>query len=131
MDEINKNDDSQPSLMFTKNRPSESLKKMAKNEIYISNKRNQIEKFYYKRAHQLIYTLNYKEIFISGLGSCVNLAVKVALFIIDAIPSLSIDKIETDTITHVDDYRKEENGELIMRKQDRRSNIIRIKLIKK
>jgi hypothetical protein len=118
-------------LKLIKNKPTESLKKMAKNEIYISRKRQQIEKFYYKRAYNLIFSQNFKEIFICGLGSCVNLAVKVALFILEALPNLSIESIETDSIVHVDDYINEDNDELVLRKEDRKSNLIRIKIIKK
>lgn len=75
--------------------------------------------------------MNYKEIYICGLGSCVNVAVKVALFIVESLPNLAIEKIDTETITHVDDYKDEESNELIERKQDRKSNLIRIKLVKK
>ena len=67
---------------------------MAKNEIYISRKRQQVEKFYYKRAYNLIFSQNFKEIFICGLGSCVNLAVKVALFILEALPNSSTNLVD-------------------------------------
>jgi DNA-binding protein len=74
------------------------------NEIYISNKRVQCEKFYYKRAYKLIYESNVREIVIYGLGACISKAVRTALFITDCLPKLIIGSVETDTIKPVDDY---------------------------
>jgi DNA-binding protein len=74
------------------------------NEIFISGKRVNYEKFYYKRAFELVHDKNFKEITIYGLGACVNKAVKTALFIADSIPSLTVTNIETDTVNFVDDF---------------------------
>jgi len=108
-------------------------KENLKNEIYISRKRksNNINQFYFKRASKLFNDLNYDEIFICGLGSCVNDAIKIAIFINEAMPNIIIDNINTETITHFDEYLNEETKELIDIKNDRKSNLIKIKLIKK
>lgn len=108
-------------------------KENKQNEIYISRKRKgkNIVKFYYNRALELFNNKNYNEIYICGIGACVNEAIKVALFIIEAIPSVEQSNIITDTISHFDEYINEETNERIGVKEDRRSNIIKIKLIKK
>ena len=108
-------------------------KENLKNEIYISRKRksNNINQFYFKRASKLFNDLKYNEIFICGLGSCVNDAIKIAIFINEAMPNIIIDNINTETITHFDEYLNEETKELIDTKNDRKSNLIKIKLIKK
>ena len=84
--------------------------KIKENEIYISNKRVGYEKFYYKRAYKLIYELNYKEIYIHGLGACINKAVRVALFITDCLPDLIIHNVETDTVALLDDFIDSNNN---------------------
>jgi hypothetical protein len=80
-----------------------SVKKQP-NEIYISGKRVNYEKFYYKRVYKLIYDDNLKEIHIHGLGACVNKAVRIALFITDCIPSLTVSSIDTSTVNLTDDF---------------------------
>lgn len=108
-------------------------KENKQNEIYISRKRKgkNIVKFYYNRALELFNNKNYNEIYICGIGACVNEAIKVALFVIEAIPSVEQSDIITDTISHFDEYINEETKERIGVKEDRKSNIIKIKLIKK
>jgi DNA-binding protein len=81
---------------------------MRENEIYISRKRINFEKFYYERAYELIYHKKYKEVKICGLGACLNKAIKVALKIQEALPNIKIGEIITSTVTHVDDYYHEE-----------------------
>ena len=44
---------------------------------------------------------------------------------------MKIENIETESISHVDDYKNVETNEIEVRKQDRMSNLIKIKLIKK
>ena len=46
-------------------------------------------------------------------------------------PNIIIDNINTETISHFDEYLNEETKELIDVKNDRKSNLIKIKLIKK
>ena len=108
-------------------------KENLKNEIFISSKRkiNNINQFYFKRASKLFNDLKYNEIFICGLGSCVNEAIKISIFITEAMPNIIIDNINTETILHFDEYLNEETKELIDTKNDRKSNLIKIKLIKK
>jgi hypothetical protein len=98
------------------------------NEIFISSKRNSPEKFYYKRAYKLFLDDNLKEIFICGLGSCVNKAIKTALFITESISNTSISSVETSTITQTDTFISESESK---QQTDRHSNIIRIKLLHK
>ena len=102
------------------------------NEIYISRKRKEknIKKFYYSRALELFNDKDYKEIFICGIGACVNDAIRIALFISDAMPSVKIGEIKTDTINHFDEFVHEETKERIEVKQDRKSNKIIIQLLK-
>lgn len=102
------------------------------NEIFISRKRksNNILKFYYSRALELFNNLNYKEIYVCGIGACVNEAIKVALFITEGVPSIKTGEIKTETIKHFDEYINTETNERIGVKEDRKSNMIRIQLIK-
>ena len=123
-------------LKFNKNKVHS--KKAKENEIFISKKRSykskdskSLEKFYYQRAHSLIFDKHFKELFVCGLGACLNLAVKTALTLTQCIPSLYVENVTTETVTHVDDYLDEETKLLEMRTEDRKSNLIRIKLIKK
>lgn len=83
--------------------------KKIENEIYISRKRKNIEKFYFERAYELIYDKNFKEIYICGLGSCVNFAVRTALLISNSIPGVKVDKIDTQTVNYLDEYKDENN----------------------
>jgi hypothetical protein len=78
--------------------------KLNPNEIFISSKRTNPEKFYKKRAQKLFHGDNLKEIYICGLGSCVNKAIKTALFISESISKTIIAEIETSTITHIDNF---------------------------
>ena len=98
------------------------------NEIFISSKRNNPEKFYFKRAYKLFHDDNLKEIFICGLGSCVNKAIKTALFITESISNTSVSSIETNTITHTDNFITDSESK---QQTDRHSNLIRIKLLRK
>ena len=116
-------------LKFIKNKVFSN--KIKENEIFISRKRKNLEKFYYSRAHDLIFENNCKEIFVCGLGSCLNYAVSLALLIAENIPQVKIDKIETSSVNHVDDYINGDTGEVEIRKKDRFSNLIKIKIIKK
>ena len=104
--------------------------KNLENEIYISRKRKNIEKFYYKRAEDLFNNLNYKEVYICGLGACVNHAVKIALITVDCIPGTKIENIETKTITHKDEFRDKLTGLTATINENRMSNFIKIKVIK-
>jgi hypothetical protein len=115
-------------LKFVKNKVYS--KKINQNEIFISRKRKNVEKFYYERAYELFYKLGFKEIFIYGLGACVNYAAKLSLHLVENLPNLKIDKIETETINHIDDYKNIDDDRLFIRKNDRMSNLIKIKLIK-
>jgi hypothetical protein len=103
------------------------------NKIFVSLKRKSknINQFYYKRVKELINDKKYKEIYICGIGACVNEAIKISIFITEAMPNIIIDNINTETITHFDEYLNEETKELIDTKNDRKSNLIKIKLIKK
>jgi hypothetical protein len=97
-------------VKFVKNNALTTKNK--ENEIYVSRKRKNknIVKFYYERAYSLLNELNYKEIYVCGLGACLNDAIKIALFIVDALNGVEISNIETKTITHIDDFRNEENN---------------------
>jgi hypothetical protein len=53
----------------------------------------------------MFYKQSFKEIYICGLGSCLNSAVKIALNIIDICSNVSIDKVETESIILQDDYK--------------------------
>jgi hypothetical protein len=101
------------------------------NKIYISLKRKSksINQFYYKRAKELINDKKYKEIYICGIGACVNEAIKVVLFIIELMPNLKIDEIKTDTISHFDEYINVNTKKRIGATEDRKSNLISIKIV--
>ena len=102
------------------------------NEIYISRKRKKknIKQFYYSRALELFNNKRYKEIFICGIGACVNEAIKISLFITEAMPSIQLGEINTETINHFDEFVNEETKERIEVKEDRKSNKIKIQLLK-
>ena len=100
------------------------------NKIFISLKRKSknINQFYYKRVQELINDKKYKEIYICGIGACVNEAIKVSLYIVDLIPTLKVSTIETDTINHFDEFIDINTKKRIGTQQDRKSNIITIKI---
>ena len=100
------------------------------NKIFISLKRKSkiINQFYYKRVQELINDKKYKEIYICGIGACVNEAIKVLLYIIDLIPSLKVSTIKTDTINHFDEYIDIYTKKRIGTTEDRKSNMITIKI---
>ena len=104
----------------------------AENNIFISLKRKSknISQFYYKRVQELINDKNYKEVYINGIGACVNEAIKICLYIIDLIPQLKISLIKTNTINHFDEYIEINTKKRIGTTEDRKSNIITIKLEK-
>ena len=104
----------------------------AENKIFISLKRKSknINQFYYKRVQELINNKNYKEVYICGIGACVNEAIKVSLFIVDLIPQLKISSINTDTISHFDEYIDINTKKRIGTTEDRKSNLITIKIEK-
>ena len=101
------------------------------NKIYISLKRKSknINQFYYKRVKELINEKKYKEIYICGIGACVNEAIKISLFITELIPNLKIDEIKTSTVNHFDEYIEINTKKRIGTTNDRKSNLISIKLI--
>ncbi len=103
------------------------------NEIYISRKRKNkdIKKFYYSRATKLFNDKGFKKLYICGIGACVNEAIKISLFITEAMPSVEIGEITTETINHFDEFINEETKERIEVKEDRKSNKIKIELLKK
>ena len=102
------------------------------NKIFISLKRKSqnINQFYYKRIQELINDKNYKEVFICGIGACVNEAIKVSLYVTDLIPKLKVSSIKTDTINHFDEYVDANTKRRIGTREDRKSNIITIKIEK-
>jgi hypothetical protein len=101
------------------------------NKIYISLKRKSknINQFYYKRVKELINEKKYKEIYICGIGACVNEAIKISLFITELIPNLKIEEIKTSTVNHFDEYIDINTKKRIGTTNDRKSNLISIKLI--
>ena len=101
------------------------------NKIYISLKRKSknINQFYYKRVKELITEKKYKEVYICGIGACVNEAIKISLFITELIPNLKIDEIKTNTVNHFDEYIDINTKKRIGTTNDRKSNLISIKLI--
>lgn len=103
---------------------------ISENKIYISLKRKSknIMQFYYNRVRDLIYNYNYKEIYICGLGACVNYAIKLALYCKDLIPALEIANISTKTITHFDEFINENDKQRIATSNERKSNYIEILL---
>ena len=100
------------------------------NKIFISLKRKtkNINQFYYKRVQELINDKKYKEIYICGIGACVNEAIKVSLYIIDLIPTLKVATIETDTINHFDEFIDINTKKRIGTQEERKSNMITIKI---
>ena len=106
--------------------------KYAENKIFVSLKRKSknINQFYYKRVQELINDKKYKEIYICGIGACVNEAIKISLYIIDLIPQLKVSSIKTDTINHFDEYIDINTKKRIGSTEDRKSNIINIKIEK-
>lgn len=102
------------------------------NKIYISLKRKSknICQFYYKRVQELINDKQYKEIYICGIGACVNEAIKVANFVVELLPQLKVADIKTDTINHFDEYININTKKRIGTTNDRKSNVINIKIIK-
>ena len=104
---------------------------ITENKIYISLKRKSknINQFYYKRVKELITEKKYKEIYICGIGACVNEAIKISLFITELIPNLKIDEIKTSTVNHFDEYIDINTKKRIGTTNDRKSNLISIKLI--
>ena len=101
------------------------------NKIYVSLKRKSknINQFYYKRVKELINDKKYKEIYICGIGACVNEAIKISLFITELIPNLKVDEIKTSTINHFDEYIDINTKKRIGTTNDRKSNLISIKII--
>ena len=99
------------------------------NKIFISLKRKSknINHFYYNRIKELINDKNYKEVYIYGIGACVNEAIKVSLYATDLIPQLKVSSIKTDTINHFDEYVDMNTKRRIGTTEDRKSNIITIK----
>ena len=111
---------------------SKYIGKCTENKIFISLKRKakNINQFYYKRVQELINDKNYKEVYICGIGACVNEAIKVSLFIVDLIPQLKVSSIQTDTINHFDEYIDINTKKRIGTTEDRKTNIITIKIEK-
>ena len=101
------------------------------NKIYVSLKRKSknINQFYYKRVKELINDKKYKEIYICGIGACVNEAIKISLFITELMPELKVDEIKTSTVNHFDEYININTKKRIGTTNDRKSNLISIKII--
>ena len=102
------------------------------NRIFISLKRKSknINQFYYNRIKELINDKNFKEVNICGIGACVNEAIKVSLYVTDLIPQLKVSSIKTDTINHFDEYVDVNTKRRIGTTEDRKSNMITIKIEK-
>ena len=102
------------------------------NRIFISLKRKSknINQFYYNRIKELINDKNYKEVYICGIGACVNEAIKVSLYVTDLIPQLKVSSIKTDTINHFDEYVDVNTKRRVGTTEDRKSNMITIKIEK-
>ena len=102
------------------------------NRIFISLKRKSknINQFYYNRIKELIKDKNYKEVYICGIGACVNEAIKVSLYVTDLIPQLKVSSIKTDTINHFDEYVDVNTKRRVGTTEDRKSNMITIKIEK-
>ena len=102
------------------------------NRIFISLKRKSknINHFYYNRIKELINDKNYKEVYICGIGACVNEAIKVSLYVTDLIPQLKVSSIKTDTINHFDEYVDVNTKIRVGTTEDRKSNMITIKIEK-
>ena len=102
------------------------------NKIFISLKRKSknINQFYYKRIQELINDKNYKEVYLCGIGACVNEAIKVSLYVTDLIPQLKVSSIKTDTVNHFDEYVDVNTKRRVGTTEDRKSNMITIKIEK-
>ena len=102
------------------------------NKIFISLKRKSknINQFYYKRIQELINDKNYKEVYLCGIGACVNEAIKISLYVTDLIPQLKVSSIKTDTINHFDEYVDVNTKRRVGTTEDRKSNMITIKIEK-
>jgi len=57
------------------------------------------------------------------------LLIKISLYIVDLIPQLKVSSIKTDTINHFDEYIDINTMKRIGTTDDRKSNLISIKLI--
>ena len=103
----------------------------SENKIFVSLKRKSknINQFYYKRVKELINDKKYKEIYICGIGACVNEAIKISLFITELMPELKVDEIKTSTVNHFDEYININTKKRIGTTNDRKSNLISIKII--
>ena len=102
------------------------------NRIFISLKRKSknINQFYYKRIQELINDKNYKEVYLCGIGACVNEAIKISLYVTDLIPQLKVSSIKTDTVNHFDEYVDVNTKRRVGTTEDRKSNMITIKIEK-
>ena len=102
------------------------------NKIFISLKRKSknINQFYYKRIQELINDKNYKEVYLCGIGACVNEAIKISLYVTDLIPQLKVSSIKTDTVNHFDEYVDVNTKRRVGTTEDRKSNMITIKIEK-
>ena len=100
------------------------------NKIFVSLKRKSknINQFYYKRVKELINDKKYKDIYICGIGACVNEAIKISLFVTELIPNLKVSEIKISTINHFDEYIDTNSQKRIGTTNDRKSNLISIKL---
>ena len=119
MNEIN-------SIKMIKNKYYEN----SENKIYISLKRKSknINQFYYNRVKELINDKKYKEIYICGIGACVNEAIKISLFVCELMPNLKVAEIKTSTINHFDEFIDINTKKRIGTTNDRKSNLISIKI---
>ena len=130
LDSSNKTNDN---IKLVKHNPALRYSVSHKNEIYISRKRHpklNLQKFYFNRIDKLFNTLNYKEIYLYGLGACVNDAIRVALFAKETLPSINIKSITSDTIPLYDEYITTTTSERVSRSNTRKTNLIKIKLTK-
>jgi hypothetical protein len=130
LDSSNKTNDN---IKLVKHNPALRYSVPHKNEIYISRKRHpklNLQKFYFNRIDKLFNTLNYKEIYLYGLGACVNDAIRVALFTKETLPSINIKSITSDTIPLYDEYITTTTSERVSTSNTRKTNLIKIKLTK-
>ena len=130
LDSSNKTNDN---IKLVKHNPALRCSFPKKNEIYISRKRHpklNLQKFYFTRIDKLFNTFNYKEIYLYGLGACVNDAIRIALFTKETIPSVNIKSITSDTISLYDEYISKTTSERVLTSTARKTNLIKIKLTK-
>ena len=130
LDSSNKTNDN---IKLVKHNPALRYSVSHKNEIYISRKRHpklNLQKFYFNRIDKLFNTLNYKEIYLYGLGACVNDAIRVALFAKETLPLINIKSITSDTIPLYDEYITTTTSERVSTSNTRKTNLIKIKLTK-